>query len=189
MLPAPHLGLVKPNCSMATTPASVTTARLTPRTRNADAPTNIPIDDGGNRARQRPPGKGDPVDTNRRDTVNPDTPARVTCASEACPTNPVMTTSDRHTTMPISDSMNAWRYPNGSTTSMTAATAARIIVGRATRVGRGAAGNRFSTSSPRAGKLRPRTNSATTMMRNVSSDCTPGSGPRWALREPRFRRP
>ncbi len=43
------------------------------------------------------------------DTTNPDAPARLTCASETWPTNPVMTTSDRQTTMPISDSISACR--------------------------------------------------------------------------------
>ena len=50
-----------------------------------------------------------PASTTRCDTVKPHTPARVTWASDTWPTNPVITTSDRHTTTPISDSMNAWR--------------------------------------------------------------------------------
>ena len=40
--PAPHVELAKPNCSMATAAASVTTARLTPRTRSAEAPATNP---------------------------------------------------------------------------------------------------------------------------------------------------
>src|SRR5215218_9024105 len=40
--PAPQVVLLKPNCSIATAAASVTTARLTPRTRSADAPAAKP---------------------------------------------------------------------------------------------------------------------------------------------------
>ena len=45
----------------------------------------------------------------RCDTAKPHTPASVTWTSDTWPTKPVITTSDKHTTMPISDSMNAWR--------------------------------------------------------------------------------
>ena len=42
-----------------------------------------------------------PASTNRCDTAKPQTPASVTWASDTWPTNPVITTSDRHTTTPI----------------------------------------------------------------------------------------
>ncbi len=110
------------------------------------------------------------------DTTNPDTPARVTCASDTWPTKPVMTTSDRQTTMPISDSIKACRYPNGNTINSPAPTTARPAAGAASRRGRGANGSRFSTSSPRDGRLAPRSDSANTSRMNVSSACVPGIG-------------
>ena len=48
--------------------------------------------------------------------------------------------------------------------------------GRATCRGRGADGRRFSTSSPRDGRLAPRSDNANTSSRKVSSACVPGSG-------------
>ena len=94
---------------MATTPAMVTTARLTPRTRSADAPTVVPTTTAASEPMIGPQGNPMPASTMRCDTVKPHTPARVTWASDTWPTNPVITTSDRQTTMPISDSMRAWR--------------------------------------------------------------------------------
>ena len=43
------------------------------------------------------------------DTAKPATPARVTWASDTWPTKPVITTSERHTTIPTIDSISAWR--------------------------------------------------------------------------------
>ena len=95
---------------MATTPASVTTARLTPRTRRADTPTIRPTTTAADGAGERPPGKADAgVDEQVRDHEPADTPASVTWASDTWPTNPVITTSDRQTTMPTSDSISACR--------------------------------------------------------------------------------
>ena len=56
-----------------------------------------------------PHGKPIPASANRRDTTNPDTPASATWASDTWPTKPVITTSERHTTIPIRDSISAWR--------------------------------------------------------------------------------
>ena len=107
--PAPHLELANPNCSIATTPASVTTARLAPRTRSAEAPTIRPTTTPATEPAIGPHGKPMPAETIMWDTTNPDTPASATCASDTWPTKPVITTSERQTTIPISDSINAWR--------------------------------------------------------------------------------
>jgi hypothetical protein len=94
---------------MATTPASVTTARLTPRTRSADAPTIRPTTTPAIEPASGPQGKPMPASTIMCDTTNPATPARVTWTSETWPTKPVITTNDRQTAMPMRDSISACR--------------------------------------------------------------------------------
>src|SRR3954454_15996948 len=175
-LPAPHVELANPNCSMATTPANVTTAKLTPRTRSADTPTIRPSTAATSVPRIGPHGKPRWAWTIRCETVKPDTPAKVTWASDTCPTKPAMTTSDRQTTMPISDTISACRWPNGNTINNTAPIVVKMMAGRSRCSGRGTAGSRFSTSSPRLGRLAPRNARATTMMTKINSACTPGSG-------------
>ncbi len=108
-MPAPHFELANPNCSMATTPASVTTARPTPRTRSADAPTIKPTTTPAREPASGAHGNPMPASTNMCDTANPETPANVTWMSDTWPTNPVITTSDRHTTTPMSESVSACR--------------------------------------------------------------------------------
>ena len=108
-MPAPHFELANPNCSMATTPASVTTARLAPRTRSADAPTIRPTTTPAMEPASGAHGKPMPASTNMCDTANPETPASVTWTSDTWPTNPVITTSERHTTTPTSESISACR--------------------------------------------------------------------------------
>ena len=94
---------------MAMTPASVTTARLAPRTRRADAPTIRPTTTPATEPASGPHGKPISALTNMCETTNPETPASVTCNSDIWPTNPVITTSDRQTTIPTSDSISACR--------------------------------------------------------------------------------
>ena len=154
-LPAPHVELANPNCSMATTPASVTTARLTPRTRRADAPTIRPSTTPATEPASGPHGKPMPASTSRCDTVNPETPASVTCASDTWPDEPRdhdqrqadhHADERQHQRLPVAERQHDQQHDtdDGQTT-----------VGRASRCGRGAAGSRFSTSSPRVGRLAP----------------------------------
>ncbi len=109
VLPPPHRRLAYPNCSMATTPASVTTARLTPRTRNAEMPNTRPIITAAAEPTSGPHGNPIPALAVMCETANPATPASVTWASDTWPTNPVITTSERHTTIPTIDTISAWR--------------------------------------------------------------------------------
>ena len=75
---APHLVLANPNCSIATTPARVTTARLAPRTRSADVPTIRPMTTAATEPTIGPHGNPMPALTTMCDTANPETPASVT---------------------------------------------------------------------------------------------------------------
>ena len=94
---APHFVLSRPKFSMATMPATVRMARLTPRTRKRGQRDDHPEDGGdhdrderpraGTRSRHRPP-----VSTRRARRCRPDP----TWISEIWPVNPVMTTSERH---------------------------------------------------------------------------------------------
>ena len=113
--------------------------------------------------------------------MKPATPARASWTTEICPTKPVMTTSERAITMPISEFVSAWRKSNGSTTS---AIAHRIVDGIASAYacfGRGTSGRRCSTSSPRVGSDAPRRNIAATISTKTSSSLTPGHATLWLV--------
>ena len=60
-LPAPQVLFWNPNCSIATAPASVTTARLTPRTRSAETPMISPISVATSEPASGPQGKPTPA--------------------------------------------------------------------------------------------------------------------------------
>src|SRR5579875_932222 len=100
---APQAELPKPNCSTATAPASVTTARLTPRTRSEATavmkPTisaqPIPASGASGKSAQIPP-----TLVSMCDIAYPVTPARATWTTEICPTKPTTTTSDRQIIAP-----------------------------------------------------------------------------------------
>src|ERR1700733_11723744 len=154
--PPPQVVLRKPKFVIATTAASVTTARLTPRTRNADAAVIRPRMTATTTPASGARGKPIPALTARCEIVNPDTPASVSCTTEIWPTNPVITTSDSAITGPISVLISASRKSNGRTTSEIAHTATAGTVVRRRCCGRGASGRLFSTSSPRPGRLAPR---------------------------------
>ena len=78
--------------------------------------------------------------------------------------------------MPSIELISACRKSYGNTISATTPTTARDHAGRSSRSGRGTAGSRFSTSSPRPGRLAPRRNSARTMTRKTKSSGRPGIG-------------
>ena len=101
-----------------------------------------------------------PTSVVRCDIVKPATPASASCTTEIWPTKPMMTTSERQMTTPSSELISACRKSYGKTIRQTTPTTAAIAVGRSSRSGRGTAGRRFSTSSPRPGRLAPRRNSA-----------------------------
>jgi hypothetical protein len=88
----------------------------------------------------------------------------------------VITTNDMMMMAPMSELISAWRKSNGKTTSATAHSSTAMTTARAIRWGSGTAGSRFSTSSPRPGRLAPRQNIAITMITNTSSCWMPGSG-------------
>ena len=67
---------------IATTAASVTTARLTPRTRNADAAVIRPRITAARVPASGARGKPIPAFTARCEIVNPLTPASVSCTTE-----------------------------------------------------------------------------------------------------------
>ena len=66
-----------------------------------------------------------------------------------------MTTSERQITTPRSELISACRKSYGNTTRQVTPTIAAIPVGLSSRSGRGTAGSRRSTSSPRPGQARP----------------------------------
>ena len=115
--PPPQVGLTKPKLSMATAAASVTTARLTPRTRSADTAVTRPSSTAAAMPASGASGKPMPASTARCETVKPATPASASWTTEIWPTKPVITTSERAITIPISEFVSAWRKSNGSTTS------------------------------------------------------------------------
>ncbi len=85
--------------------------------------------------------------------------------------------------------MSAWRKSKGRTISSDAADdAARAA--RAAPAARcaGTTGSRFSTCSPRCGRLAPRRKSAITISRNTSSCCEPGSAMPWSVGNQLLRR-
>ena len=115
--PPPIVGFAKMNFSIATAPASVTIARLTPRTRNAETATTSPTTVAIAAPISGPNGKPIPRCTASFETVNAETPASAICAIETWPTKPIVTTSERHTITPITELISAWRKSNGKTSS------------------------------------------------------------------------
>ena len=188
VLPPPQVLLTKPNWSIATAAPSVTTARLTPRTRSAEAAVSSPSSTAAAAPHNGASGKPMPASTAMCETTKPETPARASCTTEICPTKPVMTTSDRAITVPISELISACLKSNGRTTSATAQTTVNTTAGRASRRGRGTSGSRCSTSSPRPGSLAPRRNIAATMNRNAISSFDAGQRHALVGREPRLGR-
>ena len=110
--PPPHRELRNPNCSSATAAASVTTARLTPRTRRAETAitrptivaTEAPIRSEIGNFAQIPP-----ASVVRCDIVKPATPASASWTTEIWPTKPMITTSERQMMMPSSELISACR--------------------------------------------------------------------------------
>ena len=107
--PPPQVGLVKPKFSIATAAASVTTARLTPRTRSAETAVSMPSTSAAAVPRMSAMGKPMPALTARCEIVNPDTPASESCTTEIWPTKPVRTTRLSAITVPIIVLMRASR--------------------------------------------------------------------------------
>ena len=167
--------LTKPKFSMATAPASVTTDRLTPRTRTAEIAVSRPMTTATAMPASAATGNVMPKLTAMCEIVNPAAPASASWITEIWPTKPVTTTSDSAISAPISVLISASRKSNGNTISSTAPTSAPISAVRTRCCGRGASGSRRSTISPRPGMRDPRQNSTTTMMRNASRSVTPGS--------------
>ena len=85
-LPPPHVVLRKTNCSIATAPASVTTARLTPRTRSAEAAIRSPMAVAPIAPISIAHGKPTPWSTARCETMKPETPASASWTIEIWPT-------------------------------------------------------------------------------------------------------
>ena len=173
--PPPQVVFTKPKFSIATAPARVTTARLTPRTRTAETAVITPITAATAMPASAATGKVMPKLTAMCEIVNPAAPARASWMIEIWPTKPVMTTSDSAMTAPISVLISASRKSNGKMTSSTAPTRAQISAVRHRCAGRGASGSRRSTSSPRPGIREPRQNSTAMMIENASRSVTPGS--------------
>ena len=100
---------MKPKLPIATAAASVTTARLTPRTRSAETAVIIPSTSAAAVPMMSAKGKPIPALTAKCEMVKPDTPARESWTTEIWPTKPVSTTSDSAITVPISVLMSASR--------------------------------------------------------------------------------
>src|SRR5204863_7838712 len=92
--PPPHVLLTKPKFSMATAPASVTTDRLTPRTRTADTSVTRPMTTATTMPASAATGNVMPKLTAICEIVNPAAPASASWMTEIWPTKPVTTTSD-----------------------------------------------------------------------------------------------
>jgi hypothetical protein len=167
--------LTKPKFWMATAPARVTTDRLTPRTRTAEAAVIRPITTATAMPASAATGNVTPKLTAMCETVNPAAPASASWMTEIWPTKPVTTTSDSAISAPISVLINASRKSKGNTISSTAPASPQISPVRTRCCGRGASGSRRSTISPRPGMRDPRQNSTTTTIRNASRSVTPGS--------------
>ena len=98
--PPPQRRLTKPNCSIATAAASVTTARLTPRTRSAETADEQPEHGRDGAPISGPSGNAEAVRRSARcEMVKPATPASASCTTEIWPTKPVITTSERQITV------------------------------------------------------------------------------------------
>src|SRR5215475_5397650 len=118
--PPPQVLLTKPKFSMATAPASVTTDRLTPRTRTADTAVTRPMTTATAMPASAATGNVIPKLTAMCEIVNPAAPASASWTTEICPTKPVITTSDSAISAPISVLTSASRKSNGNTISRTA---------------------------------------------------------------------
>ena len=92
-----------------------------------------------------------------------------------------MAITERISAAPIMLLVSAWRKSNGSTTRAIPHATTPITAGRTRRSGRGASGNRFSTSSPRPGRLAPRQNMAITMMTKMNRSLIPGIAWPWSF--------
>ena len=110
------------------------------------------------------------------DSANPATPAMAIWASDACPAKPVSTTSDRASTIAISDVMIAPRHsgPNASRPTTAAITGTSTLSG-VSRAG-GTAGNFHRSVEPRPGSRSPRTAMVTMITRNGSPSRAPYLG-------------
>ncbi len=164
----------KPKLLMATAPARVTTARLTPRTRTAEKAVTTPMATATAMPASAASGKVMPKLLAMCAIVKPAAPARASWMIEIWPTKPVITTSDSAIRMPMSVLISALRKSNGKTTSSTAAPPPKISAERHRCCGRGASGSRRSTTSPRPGMRAPRQNSTPMMIRNASRSVVPG---------------
>ena len=101
--------------------------------------------------------------------MKPEMPASASWTTEIWPTKPVITTTERHMIVARSDVINACRKSYGKTISATTAAVVPSSAGCQRRFARGASGSRPSTSSPRLGRLVPRTNIAATISAKTSS--------------------
>ena len=101
--------------------------------------------------------------------MKPEMPASASWTIEIWPTKPVITTTERHMIAARSDVISACRKSYGKTISATTAAVEPIRAFGQRRFARGASGSRCSTSSPRLGRLVPRTNIAITISPKTSS--------------------
>ena len=160
---------------MATAAASVTTARLTPRTRRAGTAMTNPTSAATSAGHDRAEREGPVAEVLRQREAA--VPANATWASEIWPTNPVSTTSDRAITAKTRVLMIAWRQskPRRNSPTSVAARSASDREGRHV-AGRGANGRRPPPIVPRSGRLLPRTNMAMTITMNGSDLASPAAG-------------
>jgi hypothetical protein len=105
----PRMLLVKPNCSIAVAAASVTIAKLTPRTRSADTPVTNPSAVATATPQTAASGTASPASSTAWKTVKAATPASASWTSEICPTKPVITTNDMQITVPAIETVSALR--------------------------------------------------------------------------------
>ena len=176
----PQRSFRKPNCSSATAAASVTTTRLTPRTRRAETAMSRPDDRGRGGADQerdrelRP----DPADVGRQVRHREAGDAGERELHDGDLADEADDDDEREADDDAEQRVDAW--PGGSRTgTRSARRRPRPRRSRSTAAaapGRGTAGSRFSTSSPRPGRLAPRRKSARTMTRKTKSSGSPRIG-------------
>ena len=161
------------SASVAAAAPSVTTARLTPRSRNAGSPMTIPHGTAHRPATISEKGNPIPQLCETWPSMKPPIPASDIWASETWPTYPVRTTSESAMQVNVIEVMKALRSDPCSTTSTARPSTKQTPAVTSGLPGRATEGLRRSTSSPRARTLRARSAIVTMMTMNGSASGRP----------------
>ncbi len=156
---------------ISTEKPNVSTARLTPRVRNAGNATSAPTGIAASAPAMTAGRNGQPNVVASRPAAHAPNPARAICARDSCPTNPVTTTSERHTIavakLIVSGNVQSFGASSRNVAAPATATPAPITYTRPLPT----AGSR-SSNALRNGRDRPPTTITTTMRRNANDRYT-----------------